>query len=253
MSADGQRDEFDLMADWTADVLDGLSRERAIAGACNGSASPMALAWLAESLRLGSAEHLVDIGCGLGGALAWAHDRYEVHMLGVEPMESAARRGAALFGHQVIVGSATELPLGPGTADRAWMLGVLDTIDDQARALESTRSTLTDDGRLGLLAYVAREPLDPRQVPEGNHFPTEAELARLLDAARLVVLDTHASEDLLEAPVDWRVERDRALASVEQRHGDDVRWSRVQRRSRAVAELLEHGAVAPMLVSAACV
>jgi SAM-dependent methyltransferase len=250
---DHHRDEFDMMATWTADVLDQLPLERSIPGACNGSNSPMALAWLAESLRLADADHLLDIGCGLGGALAWAHHRYEVRMTGIEPMESAARRGATLFGHEVIVGSATNLPLPPGVIDRAWMLGVLDTVDDQPRALLSTRAALADSGRLGLLAYVARRHIEAERIPEGNHFLTEAELIQLLVDSRFVMLDALSSDELLEAPVDWKAERAHITSSIATLHGDDERWVGANRKSRQIAQLLQDGSIAPLLISAACV
>ncbi len=250
MIVQGQRDEFDLMAEWSADVLQHLPRKRAIAGACNGSASPTALAWLAESLRLSSADHVLDVGCGLGGAGAWVQDRYGARITGVDPMESAARRGAALFGHHVVVGSAVDLPFAHGALDCAWMLGALDTIDDQPAALRSIRDVLVPGGRLGLLAYVARAPLQAARVPEGNRFVGEDELMRMLADCAFAVLETFSSAELLDAPVDWKVEREFVIDTVAQHHHRDERWHRAHRQSRAVAELLRDGSVAPMLVAA---
>jgi SAM-dependent methyltransferase len=252
-AAEAHVDEFDVMAGWTAEGLAGRSPQRRIAGACNGSCSPAALAWLAESLQSDRGEPLLDVGCGLGGALAWAEDRYGVRGLGVEPMAAAADGAANLFGHRVLRGSADALPLAARCVPNAWMLGVLDTVPDPDAALGEVRRVLTDDGRFGLLAYVADAAIDPRDLPEGNHFPTHRELSGSLEAAGFAVLDRCGSDELPAPPLDWRLEDERADDEVEDAHGGDPVWSSAQRQRRAFAALLDDGRVRPFLLHAACV
>lgn len=246
-------DEFDVMAGWTADVLSARSPRRRIAGACNGSCSPAALAWLAESLQLGADEVLLDVGCGLGGALAWAADRYGVRGIGAEPMAAAAAGAAQLFGQQVLQASADALPLADGCVPSAWMLGVLDTVPDVDAALGELRRVLVDDGRVGLLAYVADEPLDAGDVPEGNHFQRPQQLLGSLADAGFGVLDRAELHELPDAPLDWRLELERADDAVERSHGSEPEWRRARSQRDRIAALLEAGRVRPMLVHAACV
>ncbi len=250
---DSHVDEFDVMADWTADVLEGRSRIQSIAGACNGSSSPAVLAWLAESLRLDGDTTLLGVGCGLGGALAWAADRYRTATLGVEPMSRAARRGAALFGHRTLIASALDLPLADGAVDAAWLLGVLDTIEDAAAALREVRRVLGPDGRLGLLAYVATGPVPDSQAPRSNSFQTRDELLGALDRSGLVALDVCAGGDLPGPPVDWQVERDHVDAALRDDHEHDPHRRRARREADKFAALLDDGIVFPLLVHAASV
>lgn len=251
-SAPAHTDEFDVVAGWTAQALAGRSRHRSIAGACNGSCSPAALAWLAESLRLERGEALLDVGCGLGGALAWAEDRFGVRGIGIEPMQQAVAGAAALFGHRSVRASADALPLPDGVVPSCWMLGVLDTVPDAAAALREVRRVVTDDGRVGLLAYVATAPIAQHELPEGNRFHGEQELVHLLGDSGFVVLDRSECDELPQPPLDWRLEREHATAEVERAHGDDEAWSRAEGQRTAFAALLQDGRVRPFLVHAAC-
>ena len=63
------------MAAWSAEVLAEGDGPTAVIGACRGSGSPSALAWLAEALELGPGRRLLDVGSGLGGPAAWAAAR----------------------------------------------------------------------------------------------------------------------------------------------------------------------------------
>src|SRR4051812_30084406 len=103
--------EFGTVASWTADELASLDADSLIAAACRGSASPAALAWLAECLALRAGDRLLDVGAGLGGPAAWAAEHYGVVPTTVEPMQEAAAGGRELFGLDAAVATATQLPL----------------------------------------------------------------------------------------------------------------------------------------------
>lgn len=244
--------EFGLVAGWTATELTGRDEMSTLAGACRGSASPGALAWLAESLQLGPDITMLDVGAGLAGPSAWASRRYGVRPITIEPMVEACRGGHRLFGLPAAAASADALPVRSATFGVAWVLGVLDTVEDQVAVLREVRRALADDGRLGVLAYVATGPVDDDRAPDGNTFATAAELDDHLDAAGFVVVD-QADEDTLPAvPLDWQLRQDRLDRELAARHGNDPRWTEAKRQEGAFGRLLDDGSVAPLLLHAVC-
>lgn len=248
-----QETEFNLVARWTAEELAGRDQTSVLAGASRGSGSPSALAWLAESLAFAPDVRLLDVGSGLGGPAAWAATRYGVHPLGVEPMDGAAEGASQLFAMPTVIGGAEALPVASASFDVAWTLGVLDTIDHPVAALAEIRRCLVDDGRLGVLAYVADEPIAPTDVPEGNHFPTTAELLADLADAGFVVVDWVGSAVLANAPLDWSLRQERLDDILDRDHGTDPRWQRAKENADAYAALLDDGRVTMILVHALCV
>ncbi|MEV0788420.1 hypothetical protein [Kribbella sp. NPDC050459] len=161
MTAPAMVAEFDDVAAWTAEAVEQLGDQHAIPAACRGSSSPAALAWLAEACELSPGDQFLDVGAGSGGPAAWAARRFGVRPILLEPMPSAGRAAARLFGLPVV----------------------------------------TADGRqsLGLLVVVANRPVP--EPPDGNHFPTQSELADVLD---------HTGFDLVEqterpaaVPLSW--------------------------------------------------
>ncbi|MEU7828504.1 MULTISPECIES: hypothetical protein [unclassified Nonomuraea] len=81
--------EFDDVAGWTADAVELLGKRHAVPAACRGSASPAALAWLAEACELAPGMRLLDVGAGVGGPAAWAAERFGVRPILIEPMPTA--------------------------------------------------------------------------------------------------------------------------------------------------------------------
>lgn len=251
--SDAHQSEFGSVAGWTAAALAGVDRASAVASACKGSASPAALAWLGECLALEPEHTILDVGAGLGGPAAWFADRFGVSALLVEPMHEALHGAAALFGHRGCTASATDLPFRSGGADRVLVLGVLDTLPDPAAALAEMRRVTANDGRLGLLAYVAQGEIPAGRVPEGNRFPTVDELLADLDAACFAVIDRTDAATLPPAPLDWRVRQDRTATVIADRHGGDEQMVVAERQADRFAELLSDGLVGAVLVHAVCV
>ncbi len=244
--------EFDLVARWTAEELAGRDQTSVLAGASRGSGSPSALAWLAESLAFAEGLRLLDVGSGLGGPAAWAADRYGVRPVGVEPMDGAAEGATRLFAMPTVLGAAEALPIARATFDVAWTLGVLDTVDHPVAALTEVRRCLVDDGHLGVLAYVADEPIPPADVPEGNSFATTAELLADLVRSGFTVVDHVSSEALPNAPLNWSRPQSRLDEALTRDHGSDPRWQRATENADAYAELLDDGRVTMILVHARC-
>jgi len=245
--------EFGVLAGWTADELEGRDGPSILAGACRGSGSPAALAWLAESMRLEHGDRLLDIGAGLGGPTAWAIARYGVQAVGIEPMVDACRGARRLFDHPVLAAAADALPVATATFDAAWLLGVLDTVPDATAALTEVRRALTSQGRVGILAYVATCAVAPDAGPVGNHFQTLPELEISLLASGLAVLDRVQAIDQFDAPLDWRLRQERLDDALADHHADDRRWIEAQHQERAFADLLRAGTVEPVLLHALAV
>jgi hypothetical protein len=133
------------------------------------------------------------------------------------------------------------------------MLGVLDTVPDPRAVLAEVRRVLTPVGRLGLLAYVARDPLSPDEVPTGNRFQTVDELLRDLSATKFAVIDRIDASTLPPAPVDWKVRQDRLESRIADAHGDDPRHREASEQADRFAALLESGRVGATLLHLVCV
>lgn len=249
---DAQTSEFDDVAAWSAAILAERDGPTAVIGACRGSGSPSALAWLAEALELGPDVRLLDVGSGLGGPSAWAATRYGARPVGVEPMEGAVRGAVRLFDHPGIVAAADALPLPPASFDAAWTLGVLDTVDRPDRLLAEARRCLTDEGRFAALAYVAEATIPEGELPEGNRFPTTDELVATIEVAGFTVVDRSGPSGFPTPPLPWRERQDALDAAIERRHGDDPRWAEADENERAFADLLADGRVEVVLLHATC-
>jgi SAM-dependent methyltransferase len=166
----------------------------------------------------------------------------------VEPMEPAVHAGRTLFALPSVVALSQSLPLADDSFDAAWCLGVLCTTEEKAALLAELRRVLVDGGRLGLLVFVADEPLPP-PLPEGNSFPSSAEVEELLAAAGFQVTD-QADADLSDSPAEWRARADAVDAEVQRRHGDDPQWAEAEEQSGRVGRLLSSGALRPRLLAA---
>jgi SAM-dependent methyltransferase len=247
---DPQESEFGTVAGWTAEALLELDGQSRIIGACRGSGSPAALAWLAESTGVRGGTTLLDVGAGLGGPLAWARDHYDVRAFAAEPMELAVTGSARLFGLDALVARADALPFDSASAQVVWCLAALDTMEQPLDALREARRVLTDEGRLGVLAYVADGPIDDEDVPEGNHFPTAPELDDLLGRAGFAVVDKVEGSTLPDAPVEWTETQAALDRTIRDRHGDDPRWSVAKDQEQQFADLLEREALRVVLLRA---
>jgi SAM-dependent methyltransferase len=248
LSSEAMETEFGTVAGWTQEAVEALGPEYAVPAGCRGSGSEAALRWLADALDVRSADRVLDAGAGVGGPAGWLAAGRGVRPVCAEPMAEAVRASRALFGLPSLVAVSQALPLADGSFDVAWCLGVLCTTEDKAELLGELRRVLVPGGRLGLLVFVAERELPP-PLPEGNSFPTRAELDALLAAAGFAVTAT-GEADLSDSPPEWQRAADAVDAEVERRHGDDPRWAESQEQAGRVGRLLGTGALRPVLVAA---
>ena len=248
IASEAMESEFGTVAGWTEEAVRALGPEHAVPAGCRGSGSEGALRWLADSLDLRPGARVLDSGAGVGGPAGWLAAEHGVRPVCVEPMAPAVHASRALFGLPAAVALSQALPLRDATFDAAWCLGVLCTTEEKPALLAELHRVLVPGGRLALLVFVADEPLPP-PVPEGNSFPSSAEVDQLLAGAGFEVTAT-ADADLADSPPEWTERADAVAAEVQRRHGEDPQWAQAEEQSHRVGRLLGSGALRPRLVSA---
>jgi SAM-dependent methyltransferase len=234
MTTDAMAAEFGDVADWTADAVEQLGAGHAIPAACRGSASPAALAWLAEACELAPGQTLLDAGAGVGGPAAWVAERFGVRPILVEPMVSACRAADRLFGLPVVAAAGGQLPLRSGSADVGWCLGVLCTVEDKKAVLDELHRVLKPRASLGLLVVVARAARH-LPAPDGNHFPTQRELAGVLANAGFDLLEQIECRNT--APLSWSRRADQVASAVAAKHQTDQAYALAERQTERMDRL----------------
>ena len=167
---DAMADEFDTVAGWTRQAVAELGEDHALPAACQGSASPAALDWLATSMGLRQGLRLLDSGAGVGGPAEHAARSYGVRPTLAEPMEGACRAARRLFDHPVVVSDGLALPFPDATFDAAWSLGVLCTIEDKRAYLAELRRAVVA-GRRGRAARLHARRRVPARPAGGQLLP----------------------------------------------------------------------------------
>jgi SAM-dependent methyltransferase len=239
LESEAMEAEFDTVAGWTEEAVRVLGPGYAVPAGCRGSGSEGALRWLADRMDLGAATRLLDAGAGVGGPAGWLAAERGLTPVCAEPMAAAVRASRRLFGLPSVVALGQQLPFTDGAFEAAWCLGVLCTTSDKPGALRELRRVLADGGRLGLLVFVADQPLSP-PLPEGNEFPSEAELRGLLSDAGFT-LDATTDADLSDSPAEWTERADAVEAEIARRHRDDPAFRQAEENSRRVGRLLSDG------------
>jgi SAM-dependent methyltransferase len=241
LESEAMEAEFDTVAGWTEEAVRALGPEYAVPAGCRGTGSEGALRWLADRLELGPETRMLDSGAGVGGPAGWLAAEHGLTPVCAEPMAAAVLASRRLFGLPSVVALGQQLPFADAAFDAAWCLGVLCTTSDKAGALAELRRVLTSGARLGLLVFVADEPLPP-PLPEGNEFPSEAELRGLLTDAGFALGET-GTADLGDSPEEWTERADAVEAEVARLHGDDPAFEQAEENSRRVGRLLADGAL----------
>ena len=232
--------EFDTVAGWTADVALDLGPEYHLPAACRGSGSPSALRWLLDRLALSPGDRMLDCGAGVGGPSAFTRGETGIVPTLTDPEYGACRAAQRLFGLPVVQAGAP-LPFAAAAFDLAWSLGVLCTVRDHDGFLAELVRVLRPAGRLGLLVFVAAEPL-PEQ-PEGNNFPTPDDLRALLSSHGLTVADSASVADFAAEPTEWQQRTARVEHELRRRHGSDPRWQTAADQADIMGRLLADGGV----------
>jgi sarcosine/dimethylglycine N-methyltransferase len=112
---------------------------------------------LAALLQPKASDHVLDIGCGIGGPARWIAAKYGCHVTGVDLTAEfceAARELNGLCGLadrvQILHGSALSLPVPDAAFDRAYSQAALMNIADKRRVFREALRVLRPGGLLAL-------------------------------------------------------------------------------------------------------
>ncbi len=155
----------------------------------------------ADQLDIGSTMHLLDIGCGLGGASRYFVEARGCRVTGldltaefVSTAEWLAKQVKLEDRVSYRLGSALALPFAPGSFDGAYMLHVGMNIEDKARLFAEVRRALKPGGIFGIYD-VMREtsegalsfPVPWASSPDMSFVESAATYRRLLESAGFAV------------------------------------------------------------------
>ncbi len=239
---DAMEAEFGSVAEWTARVAADLGPDYYIPAACRGSGQPAVLDWLLERLAPRPGSILLDVGAGLGGPAAYAAAETGVRSVLAEYEAGACLAAARLFGAPVVQADATALPFADATAELTWCLGVLCTaagLGAQRSMVAELRRVTRPEGRLGLLVYLASGRLD--DPPQGNHFPTSAQLHDLLVGAGLRVLEVADFPDITQPPPSWTERSSAVERELHRRYGHTPELTAADEQAGRIGKLLNSG------------
>ena len=189
---------------------------------------------LVARLDLASGAVAVDVGCGEGRQAVALHRRFGFRVTGVDPVPrhiEVARAAAGPDGPAFEVGTAENIPVGPGTADLVWCRDVLVHVPDLARAYAEFRRVLRPAGHALVYQMFGSALLDPAEaawlwstmgvVPE-NADPARTEAA--IAAAGLRI------DEQLEIGSEWSEWAEEHHASVSRKllHASRLRRNRAR-------------------------
>lgn len=127
---------------------------------------------LARSLAPRPGEHLLDIGCGIGGPARWFAASFGCQVTGIDLTEAFCRAAEALTeacgltrSVHIHHGSATDLPFSDATFDRAYSQNVAMNIADKPRYYREAFRVLRPGGVFGL-TQAAAGPNGPPSYPQ---------------------------------------------------------------------------------------
>lgn len=239
-------DEFDSIAGWTADAARELGAEFALPAACRGSGSPAALDWLLAKMRVRRGTRLLDVGSGVGGPSGYAAQAVGAQPVLVDPMEGAIEGSGRLFGLPALVADGAALPFGDNAFDAVWSLGVLCTVTDKLAHLGEMVRVVPSGAPVGLLVYERTEDL--RRQPDGNHFPTSAEVGDLVGSVGLEIIASALIAEFDPPPRRWVLAAEQVDLVVSQRHRHHPARKRAQEQQHVLSKLLEDRSVVGRLL-----
>ncbi len=117
----------------------------------------MATDHLLDQLNFAEGDHVLDVGCGLGGAARFAAKKIKNHVTGIDLTQEYIDTGVALnrwvgLDKQVTLqqGSALAMPFEDGTFDGGFMLHVGMNIDDKAKLFAEVYRVLKSGASFGV-------------------------------------------------------------------------------------------------------
>lgn len=172
---------------------------------------------LAEALAPAHGDHVLDIGCGLGGPARWLARTHGCRVTGLDltPDLAAAARTLTRLTRlddrvAVTVASAEALPLPDGAVDAAWIQNVAMNVADRPRLYGEIRRVLRPGGRCAFADVVA---VPGQEVLYPTPWAPTAAQSHLLTAEDTRGALEHAGVHILT----WRDETDSAHLHADRR------------------------------------
>jgi SAM-dependent methyltransferase len=150
---------------------------------------------LARMAGIGPADTVLDIGCGVGGAVRQVSAEFGCRAVGLNvsalQLRTAASLSASAGRTAYVLGDAQRIPARDGAFTCAWTFNMFYHIPDKPRALREMHRVLAPGGRLAFDDWVLTPAADGADRAELRHhwsspdWMTDAELLDAIHAAGL--------------------------------------------------------------------
>lgn len=175
----------------------------------------MATLELARAAKIDAGKHVLDVGCGIGGASRCLAREFGCRVTGIDLTDEYCSTAAMLSertGLSGLVdyrqGDATRLPFPDASFDLVWTAHVAMNIPDKPKLYSEMHRVLKPGGTLAVYDVLAGPsgpvlfPVPWARTPESSFLSTPDELRRLLEGAGFDIEDW---SDTTEAARDWFV------------------------------------------------
>lgn len=212
--------EFGRYTGWIVEAVTALGVADPIPVVCRGTGHPGLLDALADAIAARPGLRVLDAGCGMGGPAAWLRQKRRCATVGVDLMEANVRAGRQLFADaSSIVASTSALPFADDSFDAAWAIGVIEMIEDKARALAEAARVLKSGGLMAVYSFTSSGELD--DPPESDRFVSPDELGTVIGAAGFDVLEAGPLPIVTPLPEEWRAVRAAVADEIRARHSSE--------------------------------
>lgn len=156
---------------------------------------------LFDQLQWTADHHILDVGCGLGGAARLAAQQFNVQVTGIDLCEEYVQVGAALNTWvglnqrvELMPGSAMDMPFADATFSGAYQLHVGMNIEDKGALFKEVSRVLKPGACFGVYDIMRCEagqldfPVPWASVPETSHLATPEAYKQSLEAAGLRII-----------------------------------------------------------------
>lgn len=217
---------------------------------------------LAEALRLSPRDHLLDIGCGIGGPARYFAKHHKCRVIGLDltPEFIAAAEMLTLrcnLADKVSfqIGNATSLPFLNQSFDAACLIHVGMNIADKWTVLTEARRILRPNGRLVIYDVMLMSPVTltypmPWSLDSSASFVSDPALYRqaLTKAGFMIEAEHNRRADVLA-----EIKNRRAQTATDSKTSLGLHLiigARAKERLQNVMTALEHGDIAPVEIIA---